>query len=156
LFIAPGLYSHEKKYAIPFVVSTSLLFATGVAFAHFIAFPWVWLFFAGFGTDYMDFMPKIAPVFALYAKMLLAFGVVFQLPILVLFLARLGVVTPGFLLRNFKYAVLIMFVLSAILTPPDVVSQIILAGPMVLLYLLGIGIAWIFRRRTPDETDASS
>lgn len=151
LFIAPGLYAHEKKFAIPFVAMTTFFFVAGALFSHYVAFPLAWVFFASFSTDYMDFTPKIAPVFSLYAKMLLAFGVVFQMPTVVFFLARLGVITARFLVRNFKYALLIIFIIAAVLSPgTDVVSQVMMAGPMLLLYVISIGIAWIFGRRKPS------
>jgi len=152
LFIAPGLYAKEKKFAIPFVLFATIFFLCGALFSHFMVFPWAWRFFASFTTDYMEFMPRIGPVFSLYVKMLLALGLVFEMPTLVFFLARVGVVTPGFLVRNIKYAVLIIFVVAAVVTPgPDVVSQALLAGPMILLYGLSILIAWIFQKRTPKE-----
>jgi sec-independent protein translocase protein TatC len=148
LFIAPGLYSHEKKFAIPFVFMATFFFVSGVLFSHFIAFPWTWAFFASFSTDYVDFMPKVSPVFSFYAKMLLAFGVIFQMPTLVFFLARFGLVTARLLIRYFKYAVLIIFIVAAVLTPgTDVVSQLMMALPMLLLYVISIGIAWIFGRK---------
>jgi sec-independent protein translocase protein TatC len=134
---------------------TSTFFIAGALFSHFVAFPWTWVFFASFNTDYMDFLPKISPVFSLYAKMLLAFGVVFQMPTVVLFLARFGMITPRFLMRHFKYAVLIIFIVAAVLSPgTDVVSQVLMAGPMLILYIISIAIAWIFRRRTPREAEA--
>lgn len=158
LFIAPGLYAKEKRYAIPFVLMSSVFFIGGAAFSHYMVFPFAWRFFAGFGSDYLTFMPRIAPAFSLYAKMALALGAVFQMPTLVLFLARMGVVTAGFLLRQTKYAILMIFILAAILTPgPDVVSQLLMAGPMILLYALSIVIAWAFGRRArkdPDETES--
>ncbi len=148
LFIAPGLYAHEKKFAIPFVFMATFFFVAGVLFSHFIAFPWTWAFFASFSTDYVDFMPKVSPVFSFYAKMLLAFGVIFQMPTIVFFLARFGLVTARFLLRYFKYAVLIIFIVAAVMTPgTDVVSQLMMALPMLLLYIISVGIAWMFGRK---------
>ena len=148
LFIAPGLYSHEKKFAIPFVFMATFFFVSGVLFSHFIAFPWTWAFFASFSTDYVDFMPKVSPVFSFYAKMLLAFGLIFQMPTLVFFLARFGLVTARFLIRYFKYAVLVIFIVAAVLTPgTDVVSQLMMAVPMLLLYGISILIAWIFGKK---------
>ena len=148
LFIAPGLYTNEKRYAIPFVLMSSVFFVSGAAFSHYMVFPFAWRFFASFGSDYVEFMPRIAPAFSLYAKMALAMGAVFQMPTLVLFLARMGVVTAGFLVRQIKYAILVIFILAAVLTPgPDVVSQLLMAGPMVLLYALSILIAWAFGRK---------
>jgi len=157
LFIAPGLYTNEKRYAIPFVLMSSVFFVSGAAFSHYMVFPFAWRFFASFGSDYVEFMPRIAPAFSLYAKLALAMGAVFQMPTLVLFLARMGVVTAGFLVRQIKYAILVIFILAAILTPgPDVVSQLLMAGPMILLYALSILIAWVFgrkRRKGPAEAE---
>tara|TARA_B100001964_G_scaffold63075_1_gene71788 strand:+ start:50882 stop:51601 length:720 start_codon:yes stop_codon:yes gene_type:complete len=152
LFIAPGLYPREKKWAIPFVVFTSIFFLGGALFSHFVVFRLAWSFFAGFSTDYMDFMPKIAPVFSLYVKMMLAMGIVFQLPTLVFFLAKLGLVTPKFLIKNTKYAILIIFIIAAVLTPSaDPVTQTAMAAPMMVLYGISIGIAWVFQKGQPDD-----
>lgn len=152
LFVAPGLYSHEKRYAIPFVVFSTFFFLAGALFSHQVVFPLAWRFFAGFSTDYMAFTPKIGPVFSLYTRLLLAFGLIFQLPTLVFFLAKMGVVTAGLMWRNGKYAVLVIFILAAILTPtPDIVTQSLMAGPMIVLYILSIGIAWLFGKRAEDE-----
>jgi sec-independent protein translocase protein TatC len=152
-FIAPGLYSHEKRLAVPFVVSSTVFFVAGALFAHYIAFPAAWLFFAGFSTDYVEFAPRIAPVFSMYVKMVLGLGAVFQMPTVVMFLARVGLVTPRFLLRHIKYAILIIFVVAALITPPDVVSQILIAGPMIVLYLFSVLVAWVFRKRSAPDVD---
>jgi sec-independent protein translocase protein TatC len=154
LFVAPGLYAHEKRFAIPFVVFSTVFFAGGALFSHYLVFPWAWRFFAQFTTDYMQFTPKIAPTFSLYVRMMLAMGVVFELPTIVFFLARVGLVTPRFLIRNTKYAILIIFVVAAVMTPgPDVVSQALMAAPMIVLYGLSIVIAWMFQRRRPETTE---
>ena len=151
LFVAPGLYAHEKKFAYPFVGLASGFFIGGALFAHYILFPIAWGFFAGFGSDYMAFMPRIQPAFTLYVRLVLACGVVFQLPTIVFFLARMGVATPGFLIKNFKYAILIIFVFAAVLTPTgDPVTLTMMAAPMVVLYILSIGIAWLFGKRKTD------
>ena len=152
LFVAPGLYAREKRFAIPFVVFSTFFFVAGALFSHFLVFPWAWKFFAGFSTDYMQFMPKIGPVFSLYVKMALAMGIVFEMPTLVFFLARIGLVTPGFLVRNTKYAVLVIFVIAAVMTPgPDVVSQSLMAGPMIVLYGFSILVAWVFQKKRDPE-----
>jgi sec-independent protein translocase protein TatC len=153
-FIAPGLYSHEKRLAVPFVVSSTVFFVAGALFAHYIAFPAAWLFFAGFSTDYVEFAPRIAPVFSMYVKMVLGLGAVFQMPTVVMFLARVGLVTPRFLLRHIKYAILLIFVVAALITPPDVVSQILIAGPMIVLYLFSVLVAWVFRKRSTPDVDS--
>lgn len=148
LFIAPGLYSHEKKMAIPFVLFCTTFFLGGAAFSHYMAFPWTWKFFLGWQTPYMEFRPSIGEAFSLYVKMMLSFGVIFQMPTLVFFLARMGLVTAGFLLRYFKYAVLIIFIAAAIISPgTDIVSQCLMAGPMLALYGFSIIVAWVFAKR---------
>ena len=153
LFVAPGLYSHEKKLAIPFIALSSLFFIGGAAFAHYVVFPITFTFFASFSSDTITFMPRIEPAFGLYMKLVLIFGAIFQMPTVVALLARLGLITAGFLWRNFKYAVLIIFILGAALSPgTDPVGQIVMAGPMVLLYLLSIVFAWLFgKKRQPAE-----
>jgi sec-independent protein translocase protein TatC len=148
LFIAPGLYSNEKRFAIPFVLLGTVFFLLGAAFSHYVAFPYSWQFFKSFETEYLEFKPDIAYAFSLWVKMLLAFGVIFQMPTIVFFLARMGMVTAGFLIKHTKYAVLIIFILGAVLSPgTDVVSQALMAGPMIVLYGLSIAIAWLFAKR---------
>lgn len=150
LFIAPGLYANEKKLAIPFVVFSSGLFVAGAAFAHEVVFPFAWSFFADFSSEILEFTPRVEPAFALYVKLVLAMGLVFQLPMLMFVLAKLGVVTARFLLRNFKYAVLIIFVVAAVITPDgNPVSQVLVAAPMVGLYIISIGVVWLFGRSEP-------
>jgi sec-independent protein translocase protein TatC len=153
LFIAPGLYSNEKKAAVPFVLLSSALFIVGAAFAHYYAFPLTYQFMASFSDDILTYMPRIEPTFSLWMKLVLTFGLVFQMPSLVLFLSRLGLVTAGFLWRNFKYAVLIIAIIGAVLSPgTDPVGQLALSVPMVLLYVLSIALAWIFgKKRKPAE-----
>ncbi len=145
LFVAPGLYAHEKRFALPFVLFSTFFFVCGALFSHYVVFPWAWRFFAQFTTDYMEFMPRIAPTFSLYVRMMLAMGLVFQMPTLVFFLTRVGLVTPRLLIRHTKYAILVIFIVAAVLTPgPDVVSQALMAAPMIALYGLSIVIAWAF------------
>jgi sec-independent protein translocase protein TatC len=152
LFIAPGLYQHEKRFAIPFVLFSTIFFLLGAAFSHYIAFPWAWAFFISWETQYMEFLPDIKPLFSTYVKMLLAFGLVFQMPTLVFFLARMGMVTGWFLVKNTKYAILIIFIVAAVLSPgTDVVSQALMAGPMLGLYAFSIAVAYIFQKRKPAE-----
>jgi sec-independent protein translocase protein TatC len=152
-FVAPGLYANEKKFVIPFVFLSTFFFTMGGLFSHFVAFPWAMQFFASFETREMHFMPRIAPVFAVYVRLMLAMGLVFEMPTLVFFLARIGLVTPRGLLRNLKYAVLVIFIVAAVLTPgADPLLQALMAGPMLLLYLLSIGIAWLVAKpQTADK-----
>ncbi|MBI3046948.1 MAG: twin-arginine translocase subunit TatC [Acidobacteria bacterium] len=153
LFVAPGLYSHEKKWAIPFVAMSSIFFVAGAAFSHYVVFPLTWRFFVGFTSDILTFMPRIEPAFSIYLRLLLAFGLVFQMPTLVLFLARMGVISARFLIRNFKYAVLIMVMASAVITPDGGgVSLVAMTGPMILLYGISIGLAWMFGKKPTAES----
>ncbi|MCH7748595.1 MAG: twin-arginine translocase subunit TatC [Acidobacteria bacterium] len=152
LFVAPGLYAREKKFAIPFVLFSSLFFAAGGLFSHFVAFRWAFAFFGSYATETVEFMPRIAPTFSMYMRMLLAFGAIFQMPTLAFFLTRVGLITARLLIRNVKYAVLVVFIVAAVLTPsPDFVNQLIMAGPMLVLYGLSILIAWVFAKRPGDS-----
>jgi len=156
LFIAPGLYSHEKKLAIPFVLMSSIFFVGGAAFSHYQVFPIIWRFFAGFQNDLLTYMPRVEPAFSIYLRLILAMGLTFQLPTIVLFLARMGMITPRFMIKNFKYAVMIIVVLSAVLSPdPGGVGMLAMGGPVVILYIFSIGLAWLFGKKrkipTPEE-----
>ena len=145
LFVAPALYAKERRYAIPFVVLSSIGVLSGAAFSHYVAFPLMWKFFGSFSNDLVSFMPRIEDSFSLYMRMLLGMAVIFQMPALVFFLARMGVVSARWMSRHFKYAVLLIFVVAAIITPSaDYASQLIVAAPMLILYILSIGIAWLF------------
>ncbi len=148
-FIAPGLYSNEKKFAIPFVLFTTIGFLAGAAFNHYIAFPFMMMFFASFNGIDLAFMPRLEDTFGLYTKMLLGMGLVFQMPTVVFFLAKMKLVTARFLWNNGKYAILIAFVVAAVVTPTgDPMNQTIFAAPMIALYLLSIVIAWIVNPRS--------
>ena len=154
LFIAPGLYAKEKKLAIPFVIFSSALFIAGAAFSHYVVFPAAWTFFASFSNDFIEFTPRIDPVFGMYVKLILALGFTFQLPVLMFVLARLGVVTAGWLAKNFKYAVLLIFIVAAVVTPDgNPVTQLLVGGPMVVLYLFGIVAAWLFGKSKKSDPD---
>jgi sec-independent protein translocase protein TatC len=147
-FIAPGLYANEKRFAIPFALFSTIFFICGAAFAHYMVFPWAWVFFGGFSNDQLQFMPSIQPVLGMYLRMLLAMGLVFEMPTVVFFLARVGLVTAWTMLRYFKYAILVIFIVAAVLTPgPDAASQCLMAGPMIALYVVSIGIAWAFQKK---------
>jgi sec-independent protein translocase protein TatC len=143
LFIAPGLYANEKRFAVPFVLLSTVGFVGGAAFNHYIVFPFMITFFASFNTADLVFMPRLEDVFDLYTKMLLGMGLVFQMPTVVFFLAKMRMVTARFLVRNTKYAVLIIFVVAAVITPSgDMITQSIFAAPMLALYAISIVIAW--------------
>jgi sec-independent protein translocase protein TatC len=157
LFIAPGLYSNEKRMAIPFVLFTTIGFLAGAAFNHYISFPYLMVFFASFNTPDLAFMPKLEDVFGLYSKMLIGMGLVFQMPAVVFFMAKMKLVTARFLVSNFKYALLIIFIAAAVITPSgDMMTQTIFAAPMIGLYLLSIMIAWIFGPKRLRSADADA
>ena len=153
LFIAPGLYANEKKLAIPFVALGTIGFISGTVVNHYLTFPFMMRFFASFNTADLVFMPRLEDVFDLYTKMLLGMGLVFQMPMVVYTLAKLRMVTARFLLRHFKYAFLIIFIIAAVITPTgDMVTQAIFAAPMIALYVLSIFIAWFVRpKQNADE-----
>jgi sec-independent protein translocase protein TatC len=149
MFIAPGLYANEKRLAIPFILFTTIGFVLGAAFNHYIAFPFMMAFFASFNTADLAFMPRLEDTFGLYTKMLLGMGIVFQMPAVVFFLAKMKLVTARFLVSNLKYAVLIIFIVAAVITPTgDMMTQTIFAAPMLGLYVLSIVIAWIVNPRS--------
>jgi sec-independent protein translocase protein TatC len=144
MFIAPGLYSNEKRMAIPFVLFSTLGFLAGAAFNHYVAFPFIMMFFASFNSIDLKFMPKLDDVFGLYTKMLLGIGIVFQMPTVVFFLAKMRILTARFLIKNFKYALLLIFVVAAVITPTgDPMTQAIFAAPMLVLYAISIIVAWL-------------
>jgi len=143
-FVAPGLYAREKKLVLPFLALTTAGTVAGAAFSHFVVFPYMMLFFGTFSTPQLLFMPRVEDVFDLYLKMLGGMVAVFQMPTFAFFLARVGVLTWRLMWRNLRYAVLIIFIAAAVLTPStDPWNQIVFAAPMLVLYLLSIGIAWL-------------
>jgi sec-independent protein translocase protein TatC len=143
-FVAPGLYPAERHAIVPFVTVSTLLFTAGAVFGYTMVFPLMFNFFTQFDSDFVQSAWTMREVFALTTRLFLAFGIAFELPVLVFFLALAGIVDAPTLFRGTPYAVLGVFVTAAILTPPDWVSQIFLAIPMVALYLLGVGVAYVF------------
>jgi sec-independent protein translocase protein TatC len=142
-FIAPGLYSNEKRLAVPFVLFSTIGFLGGAAFNHYIAFPFLMIFFASFNTPELTFLPRLNDVFGLYTKMLLGLGLIFQMPTLVFFLAKMRVVSAHLLVSKFKFALLVFAITAALITPTgDPVNMIIFTAPMIGLYGLSIVIAW--------------
>ncbi|HHP7233416.1 MAG TPA: twin-arginine translocase subunit TatC [Desulfobacterales bacterium] len=157
MFVAPGLYAKERRLLIPIIFLSTLFFVGGALFGYFIVFPFGFKFFLGFATETIRPLPSMKEYLGFAAKLLIAFGLVFELPLLLTFLAKLGVVSVEFLKKNRKYALLIFFAGSAILTPPDVVTQIMMALPLMLLYEISIIGARIFGKKAAEpETEASS
>ena len=145
-FVAPGLSQKEKKYVIPFVVMTSFFFCLGAVFGYFIVFPWACRFFLQLASDFQPVI-TVDDYFGFSLKVLLGIALVFEMPTLIYFLARMGIVTARWMIRNFKYAVLAVFIIAAVITPtPDVVTQSIVAIPMLALYGLSILIALVVGR----------
>jgi sec-independent protein translocase protein TatC len=155
-FIAPGLYSKEKRIAIPFVFSASALFVGGAYFGHRVAFRVTWEFLNEFnkGLGFMDWMPTGASAFSLYLRIVIGIGLIFQMPIVIFVLSRFGIVSARFLIKNFKYAVLIIFIVGAVASPGgDPMSQMVFVAPMLVLYVISIGVAWLFAKKKPAEAD---
>ena len=155
MFTAPGLYRQEKRLLLPIVFLSSVFFVGGALFGYFVVFPWGFKFFLGFASETVRPLPSMKEYLSFSSKLLLAFGLVFELPLIITFLAKLGLVSVGFLKKNRKYAVLLFFVGAAILTPPDVVTQIMMAMPLMILYEISIIGARIFGKKkdaTKEDT----
>jgi sec-independent protein translocase protein TatC len=158
-FLAPGLLGDEKKLVVPFVVCATLFFLSGAAFCYYVVLP---VAFGYFVEQYQSLgvAPeiRIGEYFSFFFRMILAFGVTFELPVFTFFLVRVGVVNYRLMWRSFRYAIVLIFIAAAILTPtPDVINQTLLAAPMLLLYLLSIGVAYVWRKdrdepAAPDNT----
>ena len=151
MFVSPGLYAHERRMMLPVVILSSCFFLGGALFGYFVVFPMGFKFLLSFATDTVRPLPSMQEYLSFSAQFLLAFGLVFELPVLITLLARLGVVSVSFLTKNRKYAILLIFILAAILTPPDVVSQILMALPLMFLYEVGIWGAKIFGKKKTKE-----
>lgn len=146
-FISPGLYDEEKKHAIPLALFSAFFFLLGAAFCYFVVFPFSFTFFMGFATDDIIPMPSLSEYLGFALKMLIAFGLIFEMPLFTFFLSRMGLVTAQGMRRVRRYAVLVIFIVAAILTPPDVMSQMLMAIPMLLLYECSIFIAVSFGKK---------
>ena len=150
-FISPGLYSKEKKYALPFIFFSTAFFVGGGLFGYYVALPVTAKFLLQMGEGFTAQL-TLKSAFQFESWILLGLGLIFEMPILIFFLTRLGIITPKFLLSKFQYAVLIIFIIAAVITPTgDVVTLCVFALPMIGLYLLGIAISYIFRKREPKE-----
>ncbi len=152
-FVSPGLFSYERRRIYPLVISSSLLFYVGVAFCYLLLIPNVMRFLLGFGTELVNPLISVVAYFAFVARLCFAFGIVFQIPVVVLLLSMLGIVTPGWLLRQWRYGVVIVFVGAAILTPPDAVSQLMMALPVLALYIASILVAYVVVRKKESDGD---
>src|SRR5271166_1120081 len=158
MFISPGLYRNEKRYVVPFMVSTIALFMAGGYFGYKIVYPRALEFLIHFGRQFQP-MITIGEYTSLFLSIILGMGLIFEMPILIFFLALMGIVSAGFMWKNFRYAILLIFVIAAIVTPtPDILNMCIFAAPMIALYAFSIGIAWLVhpkQRRARSEKRAA-
>lgn len=153
LFLAPGLYDHEKKLVFPFVFFATLMFLVGSAFAYFIVVPLGFEFLINFGSAVVTVLPSIGKYVGFFTKLLFGFGVAFELPVITFFLAKIGLVDDRMLKDFFKYAVVIIFIAASLLTPPDVLTQFLMAGPLIILYIVSIYIAKVFNPADKNEDE---
>lgn len=153
LFIAPGLYAHEKKMIIPFIIGGTVMFLVGVLFAYYIVTPFGFDFLITFGSFKFTPLINIEDYVGFFTKIMFGFGLAFELPVFAYFLALLGLVDDRQMTSFFKYAIVIIFIVAALLTPPDVLTQLLMAGPLVILYLLSILIVKMVNPAAPDEED---
>lgn len=141
LFVAPGLYENEKKYIIPFVVSATFMFLIGAAFCYYVVVPIGFAFLINFGQQLFSAMLNIGGYVGFFTKLVIAFGIAFELPVITFFLAKLGLVDDRMLKNSFRYAIIVIFIFAAVMTPPDILSQFLMAVPLIGLYGLSIFIA---------------
>ena len=153
LFLAPGLYDHEKKLVVPFVFFATLMFLLGASFAYYIVVPIGFDFLIAFGNSVVSVLPSIGKYVGFFTKLMIGFGIAFELPVITFFLAKIGIVNDQMLKDFFRYAVVLIFIISAILTPPDVISQVLMAAPLLILYGVSIYIAKVFNPAQKEEEE---
>jgi len=149
-FVAPGLYKEERRWVIPIAIFTAMFFVGGACFGYFKVFPIAFEFFAGFENESIKLLPSVKEYLSLAIKLLFAFGISFELPLVIFFLARLGVVDAKWLRAKRKFAILMAFIVGAMLTPPDPFSQVMMAGPLIILYEIGVLAAHFFGKKKPE------
>ncbi|MGJ0313083.1 twin-arginine translocase subunit TatC [Aliarcobacter cryaerophilus] len=153
LFLAPGLYDHEKKLVVPFVFFATLMFLLGASFAYYIVVPVGFDFLIAFGNSVVSVLPSIGKYVGFFTKLLIGFGIAFELPVITFFLAKIGLVNDQMLKDFFRYAVVLIFLVAAVLTPPDVISQVLMAAPLLILYGVSIYIAKVFNPAQKEEEE---
>ena len=153
LFLAPGLYDHEKKLVVPFVFFATLMFLLGASFAYYIVVPVGFDFLIAFGNSVVSVLPSIGKYVRFFTKLLIGFGIAFELPVITFFLAKIGLVNDQMLKDFFRYAVVLIFIVAAVLTPPDVISQVLMAAPLLILYGVSIYIAKVFNPAQKEEEE---
>lgn len=153
LFLAPGLYDHEKKLVVPFVFFATLMFLMGASFAYYVVVPIGFDFLITFGSTIVTVLPSIGKYVGFFTKLMIGFGIAFELPVITFFLAKIGIVDDKMLKDFFRYAIVLIFVLAAILTPPDIISQLLMAAPLIVLYGISIYIAKVFNPAKKEEEE---
>ena len=157
MFVAPGLYDTEKNYVYPFIIFGSLLFVTGALFCYFLVMPILFRFFVGYASEFVVPMPSLREYMSLALKLLITFGFIFLLPLVAYYLSRAGIINHRLLSSKRRYAILGIFILSAIITPPEMTSQLLIVAPLIGLYEVSIIIARIFgKKRAPEEKTADN
>ncbi len=151
LFLAPALYSNEKKILVPFVMGATIMFVIGAMFSYYIVIPLGFEFLVEFGSTVVSITPSIGAYVSFFIKIVFGFGIAFELPVITFFLAVIGVVNDQMLKDFFRYAIVLIFIIAAVLTPPDVVSQLLMAAPLIILYGISIIIAKIFNPADKEE-----
>lgn len=147
-FIAPGLYRHERRVILPFTLISTIFFISGTAFGYFIVFPPAFKFLVGYNNEFLTSLPAVSEYFSLALRLLIAFGIIFEMPVLMVFLAKAGLVSVSFLNRYRKYAILLNFIIAAVLTPtPDIVNQMMMGIPLLVLYEVSVLAVYLFGRR---------
>jgi sec-independent protein translocase protein TatC len=153
-FVAPGLYENEKKYTLPFVLIATLFFLLGGLFSYKVILPFGLSFLLGFSGELVEPVISVSNYISFVTKMILVFGAIFELPVIVVFLTKMGVVTPALMRKYRKYAIVSAFVLGAILTPPDIFTQALMAGPLIVLYEISIWVCVILSRKSSEDDNA--
>jgi sec-independent protein translocase protein TatC len=151
LFISPGLYKNEQQAALPVVAAACTLFAAGISFAYFVVFPIGFKFFVGYTTDYLMILPSLKEYLEFAWRFMLMFGLVFQMPLVSYILSRLGIINHRMLSKYRRYAIVGIFIVAAVFTPPDVFSQLMMATPLLILYEISILVAYLFGKKVPAE-----
>jgi len=153
-FVAPGLYEEERRLAVPVAFFTALCFVSGACFGYFVVFPFGFTFLANYAADVVTLMPKLSEYYSFSLSLLFAFGIIFEMPVFIFFLARFGVVDHTWLRKKRRWAIVLFFVVAAILTPtPDAVNQILMAAPMAVLYEVSIWVAYFFGKKKPAPSE---
>ena len=152
-FVAPGLFSRERRTIFPLVFFSTILFYVGVIFAYWVLIPIVLDFLVRFGTEMLQPLLSVGKYFSFVARLCFAFGLVFQLPIVIIFLTSIGAISPRALIRQWRWAILVIFVVAAVLTPPDPASQLLMALPLVALFLVSVLLSMIIEKRRKNEEE---